>query len=210
MTNEQVWERIPDLRSAFEQVLRKVTRCYPALVSHTPEAFASGAPAQTEFFAIQSHFGLPSEAEMRDNFRLGSDASMMSGTTSPGAHPALAGIDPTALLRMIGFKMKHHSVCDLGSVPWPARSDSGGSAYLVAPLPGGANLSSLSLLYLASFSLGMLTRYFPSIWQSLLARGAGDFSFPLIRTTLALIERRFPWLLLQELEDEYLGPFPSA
>lgn len=74
-------------------------------------------------------------------------------------------------------------------------------ACVVELLPDGLDLSSLSLLYLIAYSMGMLARYYPSKWLSLLNSSKGDFAFPLMKAATTVVENRFPQLVLQELED---------
>jgi hypothetical protein len=81
----------------------------------------------------------------------------------------------------------------------PLKSDARGQTYLVTPLSGGVRASTLSLLFTASYALGMLARYYPTQWLGLLGRQKGDFTLPLLKATIRLIQTRFPSLILREL-----------
>ncbi len=83
----------------------------------------------------------------------------------------------------------------------PIKTDREGRTYVVEPFPNGLDLSSLSLLYLIAYSMGMLARYYPSKWLFLLNSGKGDFAFPMMKAATRLVEDWFPVLVLRELKS---------
>ncbi len=64
-------------------------------------------------------------------------------------------------------------------------------------------LNTLGQLYSLSFFLGMLSRYFPSIWISLGRTEKGDAIYPLFIKAIEIIEKHFPQTILEFLESPY-------
>ena len=58
--------------------------------------------------------------------------------------------------------------------------------------PNGDKLNEFFKLYLTSFVLGTLARYYPSVWMALLSGSPGDFARPLIFEAIEAIESEFP------------------
>lgn len=64
-------------------------------------------------------------------------------------------------------------------------------------------LNTLGQLYSLSFFLGMLSRYFPSVWISLGRTEKGDAVYPLFIRAIEIIENHFPQTVLEFLESPY-------
>ena len=71
----------------------------------------------------------------------------------------------------------------------------------IADFPNGDKLSEFFKLYLTSFILGTLARYFPSEWMALLSGSPGDFSRPLIFQAIEAIESEFPTELSKQVRQ---------
>lgn len=69
--------------------------------------------------------------------------------------------------------------------------------HMAAPFPSGMNLSQLGLVYLISFSLGMLVRYYPTHWISLIQGSTGDALWPTINRAQNLVESHYPELVIE-------------
>ena len=85
---------------------------------------------------------------------------------------------------------------------FPLFHDTEGSQALmhgIADFPNGDKLSEFFKLYLTSFILGTLARYFPSEWMALLSGAPGDFSRPLIFQAVEAIESEFPTELSKQI-----------
>ncbi|WP_057464740.1 YaaC family protein [Pseudovibrio sp. POLY-S9] len=67
-----------------------------------------------------------------------------------------------------------------------------GSSWAVSNFPNGDKLSEFLKLYLGSYILGMLVRYFPSQWMKMQSPFKGDFAMPLIYALIGSIEKGFP------------------
>jgi len=81
-----------------------------------------------------------------------------------------------------------------------ARSGSTGELCLKLPTDEGVVLSSLLALYLASYATGMLVRYHPGYWMTLVGRTKGDAMAPLLSAAASVIEEQLPRLILEEPE----------
>ena len=62
----------------------------------------------------------------------------------------------------------------------------------ILDFPNGDKLSEFFKLYLSSYMLGMLARYYPSKWMDLLRNSPGDFARPLLFKAIEAIENDFP------------------
>lgn len=76
---------------------------------------------------------------------------------------------------------------------FPVSHYGGEGEYMVVVLDfaNGDKLTEFIKLYLISYVLGMLVRYHPSIWTSLLRNEKGDFAQPLLVEAVEAIERDF-------------------
>ena len=61
--------------------------------------------------------------------------------------------------------------------------------------------SQLGITYLMSFFLGMLCRYFPTHWISLIQGGKGDAHWPILNRAQHYVEQAFPELVIEMLQD---------
>lgn len=62
---------------------------------------------------------------------------------------------------------------------------------VIQDFPNGDKLTEFIKLYLVSYILGMLARYYPSIWTALLRNEKGDFAQLLLVDAVEAIERNF-------------------
>lgn len=77
------------------------------------------------------------------------------------------------------------------------RSDRYDRVFFVPPVPEVGFLSTLSLLYLTTYAMGMLARYYPAMWLALLTGQPGDRYFPVLRHALDLAEQQIPARVLE-------------
>lgn len=77
----------------------------------------------------------------------------------------------------------------------------GENMIIYTDFPNGDRMNEFFKLYLTSYCLGMLVRYFPSGWMKIVAGGVGDAARPLIYSAIESIERDFP----QQLERSLSG-----
>ena len=70
---------------------------------------------------------------------------------------------------------------------------------VILDFPNGDKLTEFIKLYLVSYTLGMLSRYHPSMWTALLRNEKGDFAQPLLVDAVQAIERDFAQHLSRQL-----------
>ena len=75
------------------------------------------------------------------------------------------------------------------------------SLYISEPFPGGARFSQLCVTYLLSYVLGMLVRYFPTHWISLVQGSKGDSMWPTINLAQQIVEYTYPELVAELIDD---------
>ena len=63
---------------------------------------------------------------------------------------------------------------------------------VILDFPNGDRMTEFFKLYLTSYCLGMLCRYYPSVWFALLQHAKGDFAYPLLVAAVEAIETEFP------------------
>ena len=84
-----------------------------------------------------------------------------------------------------------HQADDAHKSKFPLFHETDGNETLmcgIADFPNGDKLNEFFKLYLTSFILGTLARYYPSEWMVLLSGSKGDFSRPLIFQAIEAIE----------------------
>lgn len=79
-----------------------------------------------------------------------------------------------------------------GSIPY---------LYITEPFPAGTRYSQLCITYMVSYILGMLVRYYPTHWISLIQGDKGDSLWPTINRAQQLVEQSFPELVTELISD---------
>ncbi len=77
-----------------------------------------------------------------------------------------------------------------------------GHTFLIGRIADDVRLAQLSRLYLVSYFMGMLVRYYPSHWLAMVTKRKGDLALPLLTAALRVVETRVPELILRELEPD--------
>ena len=68
---------------------------------------------------------------------------------------------------------------------------------IAAPFPERARFSQLCITYMISYALGMLVRYYPTHWISLINGGKGDLLWPTINRAQQYVEAAYPELVAE-------------
>lgn len=76
-----------------------------------------------------------------------------------------------------------------------------GSLAVIKPYICGCEISKPATTFIMSYALGMLARYFPSRWHSMLSGETGDAGLPTLLAAINFIEVYFPEMILSFLED---------
>ena len=75
------------------------------------------------------------------------------------------------------------------------------SLHIAPPWHGGTQYSQLAMTYMLSYFLGMLTRYFPTQWNSLASGAKGDQMWPAVNAAQNYVEAAFPEMVLELIQD---------
>lgn len=75
------------------------------------------------------------------------------------------------------------------------------SLHLSAPFSSGARYSQLSTTYMVSYILGMLVRYYPTHWMSLIQGEKGDTWWPTMNCAQQFVENSYPELVIELITD---------
>lgn len=73
--------------------------------------------------------------------------------------------------------------------------------YLAEPFQDIGRYSQLCITYMVSYFLGMLVRYYPTHWVSLVQGEKGDLLWPLINRAQQLVENTFPELVIELIHE---------
>jgi hypothetical protein len=204
ITFRQALERIPDLHVLFERTFGEESQCQPVF------ALMQSVDTQTDVEFIETVFGLPTVDRVRELLQVPAECPVILDHPSPAALRYMSHQETYRDGSQVQRVLLGHSTLDgvmqhLGTL----KNDRSGNMYLVARLPNGNVVSTLSLLFLVSFATGNLVRYYPSIWQHLSARGPGDASYPLLKSCISLVQELFPHLVANEMENAD-AIFPSV
>ena len=98
------------------------------------------------------------------------------------------------------FVHQDHAAYELAKKLFPvSHYGSGEFMSVILDFPNGDKMTEFFKLYLVSYCLGMLCRYFPSVWMALLRNEKGDFAQPLLVRAVEAIESNFPEQVLHQL-----------
>jgi hypothetical protein len=75
------------------------------------------------------------------------------------------------------------------------------SLHLAEPFSGGARYSQLCITYMVAYTLGMLVRYYPTHWISLIQGDKGDTMWPTINRAQHVVEVSYPELVTEMITD---------
>ena len=78
-----------------------------------------------------------------------------------------------------------------------------GDIALYRPLDSMLYATPIAVCFMASYMLGMLCRYFPSVWMALASSERGDAAYPLVTRLIDWIQITFPAMVV----DLFQGPY---
>lgn len=182
---KNILARIPDLYSVYEKTFNEFSKCYKVIV------FTLSKGQQTDVAIFETELGLPEEELIRSDFKLSKEVSFNFHETN----------NFFGNIKNRGFRMQHSSLSEMLEDLPPTKVDFNNNIFMVAPTSNNLNFSSLLILFLSAYVMGMLVRYYPSHWVSMIARSKGDFSYPLLKLAIANVETEFPKLFFDELHN---------
>lgn len=191
ITLDDILSRIPELSESYTDVFNKFPNCFETNI------FILDEKTYTDISLIETTKGMPDEAIIRKIFNIPREVTFTYRNQSHFL--------PN--LRHMEFRINHENKLDLEN-KLPHIKNSGNNSYwnyIIAPIKDGIRFSSLTSFYILSYFTGMLVRYYPSQWQSLINRSKGDIAFPILIKGINLLEEKFPSLILDELSfgDSY-------
>lgn len=80
---------------------------------------------------------------------------------------------------------------------FPMISGAGELHHIIRPFPRGDRISEIHRTYFVSFIIGMLCRYYPSVWMQLVTGGKGDIARSVVLNSVRIVERSFPQFAFQ-------------
>lgn len=185
--------RVPELCDPFERAFQRSADCYfSTIFAIRLRPLGMGDGVQTDFSLYERRFtGLPDRANVVAAFAPGLDVDHLYEREESN----------WIKQRNLSFRITYASEQEfLDRLP-PLALDQEGRQFLVAPAPEGTAFSKMLLLFMTSYIFGMLARYFPSYWLTLLNRSEGDFMRPVVQEAIGVIEDQFPRHVLNELEN---------
>ena len=183
LTLNDLISRLPYMTGMYEELTGRQSKTFPGcrIASHPPGTH----------FAFPL-LGIPSELKNLvdgENVIIGS-----SNQVSPGLMQSDDAGDSLI------FVHKDRAEYETAEKSFPVSYYSGGrSMAVVLDFPNGDKMTLFFKLYLVSYFLGMLSRYFPSIWMALLRNEKGDFAQPLLVRAVENIETDFPQCVTHQL-----------
>lgn len=76
-----------------------------------------------------------------------------------------------------------------------------GTLYMAQKYSSGVSLNKITQIFAISYIIGMLVRYYPSTWIDLIHQRIGDSSSPTITSVIYCIEKLFPSLVVDFLQE---------
>lgn len=147
------------------------TGCYPLVVSNSELHFPKNRPYCDRALCEPLLAGTA--------FQFASETASHVAFQGPNSLAALPGLSDKVSTAVLGI----------------------GELWLVALYPGGFKLSKLGSLFVLSYFLGMLVRYFPTQWTALIHAQVSDAALPTLMAAVDLVEDEFPRVTLDFLAD---------
>lgn len=183
---KDILSRIPELSQTFIDVFNELPNCYESHI------FTLNKDTHSDISIFDTTKGLPKEDVLIKQFNLPSDIDIRY----KDSHHFFGDI------YHMYFRIKHKSEEEYVRIMPQIKISNEDKMFIIAPFEDGTKLSPLMNLFLVSLFMGMLVRYYPTYWLSLINRSNanGDFTYPILIKSINLIENEFPKMILNELE----------
>ncbi|PUU90583.1 MULTISPECIES: YaaC family protein [Halanaerobium] len=178
---KEVLSRIPELSRIFEQTFDDYSKCYKSI--------AKKHSRYIKISILESGLGLPDKDLIKEEFKLPNDIDI----EEKDDHDLIRGA------KNISFSIPCSSLEEFKERVPLIKNDNEQNIYIVTPIDN-VKVSSLLNIYLTSFFLGMFVRYYPTHWMKLITNSNGDFSYPILKKSISVIEHKFPRLIFEKLE----------
>jgi hypothetical protein len=174
ITLEELLSRIPDLQGEYSRSGRAAAYAQVQQMTYSPAIGFKAKVTAKQFESFKDSYTDAGFTVTRagDFYEVASDAVLLGRSTPQFMH--------TYVNKMFG------------SIP---------TLHIVKPLANGARYSQLAVTYMTSYILGMLARYFPTHWVSLLSGEKGDALWPAINAAQRYIDSAFPEMVVEFIHD---------
>jgi hypothetical protein len=174
LTLDDLMSRIPDLFGEYRRSSRAVNYTQIHTMTYTEENGFTAKVRAEQFTSLKDSY-----ARLGFNITQDGDSCDLKCDNQTFAHSI-----PQFMHAYVN-KM-------FGSIP---------TIHLVKPFESGSRYSQLAITYMLSYCFGMLTRYFPTHWVSLLSGDKGDGLWPAINAGQKYIDSSFPELIIELIHD---------
>jgi hypothetical protein len=182
VTLKEVLARMPDLQQLYSDIAGEPSSVFNVGIQQS----AARDATHVAVFATRDH-------QLDQNALQSAAVQLATATVAPHHQPG----DNREALR---FSWSHAP----GEAPadgFPPLKYDPPLTLLVLPFSHELDLSIAATLYLFSYAIGMLSRYFPQHWLAGLTGGRGDGLFPLVREGLRTLPTAFPIAVTGELSQ---------
>lgn len=199
LTIRDVLGQITDLREVYEGTFGEHgcrLKCEVQAINHVSGSEPNKGSAQVGL--VESRAGIP------DRERVASELDKPEIACRPVEDYLYFASEPRGRnVRNFSFSMSYdRPPTGFSALNLPVvRSGSTGELCLKLPTTDDIVLSDLLSLYLIAYATGMLVRYHPGYWMTLVGRTKGDAMAPALTAAASVIEELFPRLTLEELES---------
>ena len=175
--------RLPQMTGMYKELTGKEAKVFGGcrIASHPPGTHFAfpllGIPTELKRLADGKNIIIGSSNQVCPGFMQDDDA----GDSLIFVHKDIAAYEAAQRL----FPVSHYA--------------DGWAMMVILDFPNGDKMTEFLKLYLISYCLGMLCRYFPSVWMGLLRNEKGDFAQPLLVRAVEAIEDDIPKNLLHQL-----------
>lgn len=179
---KELVSRVPELIPLYPITFKESPNCFKSLV------FFSSENTQTSFCVFETGLN-DEEAKIRQILQFDNDV-----TSSYRLDSHFLGN-----IKHFNFLVKHSNLQDLIDKSPVILNSVDGNTYLMGKYNNDIEFSQIDILYMIAFSMGMLVRYHPSQWSSLIGRQDGDKIYPILKAAIEHLEFTFPQLIVNEL-----------
>ena len=185
LTLDDLISRLLPTSGMYEDITGRPTRMFRGcrIASHPPGTHFAfpliGTPTELKKLADGKNVVVGSSYQVSPGLRQSDSA----GDSLIFVHEGFANYEIAKKL----FPVSHYSSGEYMSV--------------ILDFPNGDKMTEFFKLYLVSYCLGMLSRYFPSVWMALLRNEKGDFAQPLLVRAVEAIETEFPEYVTHQLTE---------
>ncbi|MXN30003.1 YaaC family protein [Delftia sp. CH05] len=120
---------------------------------------------------------------------------LIAGKRLPEMESKFNSIDSRFPIPTLNFTVKGNDFNDIKQHLPIISHQSGPMQYIIEDFPNGDIMSTLLRMFLLSYYMGMLVRYFPSHWIALIQNQVGDTIQPLLLASVTDIQVNFPKLV---------------